>query len=152
MMLDEAIAEVEGWFTVHTETGYPTEYTDSNGDFVKDGPRDLSRAPNGESYVTVTSGGLTSSMASVFFASESRAVTWWLYAMEDYAETIAPREEWKKLHLYWRFRPEHESADYVALDQAALLQRQHGLSLTVTLGTVYSRLVISKLKPDGKED
>lgn len=154
MTLDEAIAEVEGWFQVHAEIGAPTEYTDSNGGFVQDGPRDLSLAPNGEPYIRVTSAGILTDWPSggVFFGTEARAVTWWLYAIEDYAESIAPKDEWKNLHLYWRTRPIFETADYVATNQAELLQRQHGLDMMVTLGVIYSRVLISKLNPEGKED
>lgn len=154
MTLAEAIAEIEAQFIVHHEIGAPTEYNDTTGKWVADGPRDWSCAPCGDKYLTVTSGGVKDQGApmSAYFSSEGRATTWWVYSVEDYAETIAPKDQWSKLHLYWRDQPEYSEAEYVAMGQAELVRGSKPHPLHVTLGSIFSRLVISKLNPDGKED
>lgn len=155
MNMAEAIAHIESRFIVHEEIGYLTDYRDSNDKLVADGPRDWSRAPNGESYDVLTSGGLqvrAGEVSSIMFGDEGRAWQWWVWAVEDYAEEVAPRAEWAKLHLYWRTKPEWASTEYVALHQAELLGSHSEAPLHVDLGLVYSRLLISKKNPDGKSD
>lgn len=151
----DAIIEVEGRFIVHTEVGLAERYTDQRGKgFGTAESRDMETAPNGESYETVVSGGQWSDgPMPMMFHDESTAIQFWLYAVEDYAETIAPREEWSKLHLYWREKPVFERRTYVALDQAGMLRDRSRLAsqLTIDVGIVWSRLRISKVDPDGQE-
>jgi hypothetical protein len=147
--LAEAISQVEAMFTVHAEIGAEQPYTDQNGDFVKDGPCDMSLAPCGEPYVTVTSHGVGEDAfdISAMFASQSLAVQWWFDEVVD----------WKKrtdaTHLYWRHEPEFFATTYLAMDQAGLFQTASPLKLVtaIELGWVQAEMLISKLDPDGKE-
>jgi len=156
MKILDAIAEVESWFLVHEEMGMPAYHVAPDGTETDVGARDMGFAPCDEPYVTVMSGGVIKEgrQPPIMFRDEARAVSWWLYAVEDYAETLAPRAEWKKLHFYWRQKPVWEITTFVAINQAELLQSRSVLSsmLTVGLGIITSRLLISKLNPDGKED
>jgi len=151
MTLDEATLVVNDLFTVHEEVGQEAISVDGNGKEFRTGAFNMSRAPCGELYMTVTSGGIEDAYG-VMFHDEARAVRWWVYSVEDYAETIAPRESWGKLHLYWRDSPAFIREQYLALDQARILQGSSQAPLTVSLGTVRARLLITKLRPDGTEE
>lgn len=149
---DEALIEVQNRFIVHEEIGMPiTSYGNDDSEH-ETGARNFSLAPTGERYVIVTSGGVKSESEpiTVMFSNADRAWRWWYYAVLDYAETIAPEVDWPNLHLYWRMKPEFEADEYVSVKQAQRLQRGEPL-FNVRLGTVYSRLLISKLRPDGTE-
>jgi hypothetical protein len=151
MTLDEATLTVNGMFTVHEEVGQEAISVDGNGKVFHTGAVNMSCAPCGERYITITSGG-TEDAYGVMFHDEPRAVRWWVYSVEDYAEVIAPREKWGKLHLYWREPPKFIREQYLALDQARILQGSSQAPLTVSLGTVRARLLITKLRPDGTEE
>ena len=155
MTLAEAVLDIESRFIVHREVGEPVAHYDQQDKAIDTGARDMSRAPCGEPYITVVSGGLKAQgdRIPIYFGTEVRAVEWWRYGVMDYAETIAPEAQWGGLHLYWREEPRFESAEYVAMSQATMLGKRSALSddLTVTLGTVWSRLLITKLAPDGTE-
>lgn len=151
MTLGEATLVINEMFVVHEEVGQEVISYDGNGKAYNTGARNMSVAPCGVPYVTVTSGGIEGRF-DVMFSDEPRAIRWWIYAVEDYAETIAPRDQWLTLHLYWREGPEFTRHDYIALDQAGVLQAASLAPLTVSLGTVWSRLLITKLRPDGTEE
>ena len=152
MKASEAILEVESRFVVHHEVGEAIASYGDDGSEHDTGARNMSRAPCGEPYVTLCSGGVKKQGESngVMFSDEARAWRWWYYAVLDYAETIAPENDWPNLHLYWRDKPAYETDEYVSLNQAQQLQRGEPLH-NVRLGYVYSRLLISKLRPDGTE-
>ena len=157
MGLSETIREIESWFKVDRgPPGLPVSYTDQGGKVVGDGPVDMECAPNGEVYVLLTSGGEVEAgrKVSLWFADESRAANHFGFAVEDYAETVAPRDQWGSLYLYWRDLPRFESASYIAIDQAGLLQRQSLLAahFNLELGYVWARLLISKTGAAGKEE
>lgn len=148
MTLAEAVLTVERTFTVHQEAGLlvPSYKGD---EAIETGARDMDFAPNGERYVTVTSMG---DPPTRFFADESAAIYEWQLCVMDLAEEITKdRDRWKALHLYWRDRPSVSRHDYVGLGQPALLQVGMGDILTLELVMVRSRLLISKVGPDGKE-
>ena len=151
MTLDEATLAVNEMFIVHEEVGEEVISVDGNNKRIPTGARDMSRAPCGERYITLTSGGWEDAYG-VMFHDEARAVRWWVYSVEDYAETIAPRDKWGKLHLYWREPPAFIREQYLALDQARILQGSSLAPLTVSLGTVRARLLITKLHPDGSQE
>lgn len=144
----QALADVESKFIVHDEIGQPIMSYGTDDTAHDTGARDASKAPSGDAYITVMSGGLKAAgqPTPVLFADEDRAWRWWYYAVLDYAETIAPEAEWSSLHLYWRHRPEWSVDEYMSTNQAAVLQRGDPL-ITYRLGSVYSRLVISKEGP-----
>jgi hypothetical protein len=148
----KALIEVESRFIVHEEVGLPIVSYGTDDSEHDTGARDWSKAPNGKPYVAVTSGGtkLETEPHAVMFSDEGRAWQWWYYAVLDYAETVAPESEWPTLHLYWRERPTFEVAEYISTSQAATLQLGHPM-FNLRLGTVYSRLLISKIAPDGTE-
>lgn len=158
MTLAEAILQAESWFQVHHEVGCPEWYYDSNNQRVSDNTSvDMSRAPCGQTYVTLTSGGLKDGAEPipVWFADEERAASWWLFSVEDYAETLLPKDQWDKLHLYWRDQPEWRSVEFVAVDQAKLLREGNPLApdmMHAALGVVWSRLLITKMNPEGVEE
>lgn len=149
----EAIAAVEALFTVHHEAGLEIPYRDQTGAvYGTASMRDMDLAPCGEPYVVVTSNGFRGDAEDVFFCSDSMAMRWWKFAVEAYAESIAPQDEWKSLHLYWRDYPRFECATYLAADQAALLQTKSPLSacMHIDVGVVFSRMLITRTNPDGK--
>lgn len=154
MTLAEAILQVEGLFQVHHDVGLEVSSYDQNDVEIITGARDMTLAPCGEPYVIITSGGIREAgePQSMMFADEDRAVRFWTYAIEDLAEELRPREEWGKLHLYWSAKPSFSATDYVAVDQAALLREASLLDMHLTLGTVHSKLLLTKRGPDGKED
>jgi hypothetical protein len=148
----DAILEVESRFIVHHEIGEEVVSRGDDGSEHPTGARNWSRAPCGEPYVVLTSGGVRKEHepTGVMFSDEARAWRWWYYAVLDYAETVAPENDWPNLHLYWRQKPECSMEEYVSLQQAQALQRGDPLH-NVRMGYVYSRLLISKLRPDGTE-
>jgi hypothetical protein len=152
MTLGEATLLVDGMFIIHEEVGQEiTSYDQNDKSMPPTGARDMTKAPCGGRYITVTSGG-TEDVYGVMFHDEGRAIRWWVYSVEDYAESIAPREKWDKLHLYWREGPKFIREEYIAMDQAGILQRQSRMNLTLSLGTVRSRMLITKLRPNGTEE
>ena len=148
MTLAEAVEAIEAGFIVHEEAGYASPWTDQDGEIVADGARDMTLAPNGEPYITMTSYGDSLSYLPALFASESLAVEWWRDEVMAYAAAVRGK------HLYWREKPRFCSATYLAMGQAELLQTQSPLAaiLQIELGFVQAMLLISKLGPDGKED
>lgn len=156
MTLGEAILQVESWFNVHHDAGYQEVYTDQDGKVVGEGGRDMTCAPCGIPYLVLTSGGVWEhgDAPDVLFRNADRAASFWALEIEDYAETIGPRDTWSSLHLYWRTKPEFVAATYLLMDQAEMLRRASPMSgmLQVELGWVTSELVISKLDPDGKAE
>jgi hypothetical protein len=158
MTLAEAILDIESWFNVHAEVGFADGYSDQQGrPFGTAETRDMETAPCGEPYAVVVSGGVyTVGAMPMLFHSEGAAIQFWRYAIEDYADEVAPGGGWKdskSLHLYWRDQPVFERQTYVALDQAGMLRNRSKLAsqLTIDVGIVWSRLLISRLDPDGKE-
>ena len=153
MTLAEAILIIENKFIVHHEVGYPIQSYDQQDKAIDTGAVNASMAPCGEPYVTITSGGLKEhgDQIAMWFASESKAVYEWHLFVLDYAAEVAPSDEWMSLHLYWRQKPEFTMRDYVAVDQAAILQAhpERGDEIILHLGTVWSRLLITKTRPDG---
>lgn len=140
MKLAEAIAAFEAKFVVHGEVGLP------NADY--DGPVDPSRAPTGEPYVVLVSSGpkADGERPRFLYTSEADAVADWLHYANEYAEGAGR-------HLYWRRRPEIVSHDFVPIQQAAALRDERLRDcLTLPLCYVYSRLVVSRMRPDGTED
>lgn len=153
MLLTDAIADLEDKFIVHNDIGYPVMSYDGNDKEIDTGAKDWNKAPCGERYILVSSGGWENDhIRSVLFNDQSRAIYWWKWAVMDYAETIAPEAQWSKLHLYWRDRPQYVSTDYIALQQASIVGRKEMLPITIILGSVYSRLLITRKRPDGGED
>lgn len=150
MTLVEAIGRVEAMFIVHYEAGCPVPYENQDGRAIGDGPRDMTLAPNGEPYLTVSSYGIEELLedAPVFFASEDLAAEWW------FDEVKAWQEHSGATHLYWRTQPAFVSGTYLAMDQGHLLRSQNPLAALpqVTLGFVTASMLISRRNPEGKED
>lgn len=120
-------------FIVHDEAGYAV------GDYA--GPKDMSRAPNGERYITVTSGGIGS--IGAYFADEDAAIDAWLVQVKRYADA-----DLDKNHLYWRTRPELVSVSLVAIDQAAAMRHEwlrEVVAIDVTF--VACRMLVSEREP-----
>ncbi len=109
MKLEDAARRVEQMFTVHHEAGMPTSYQDQYGKDAGEGPRDSTRAPNGERYTTISSFGVDAMLpedVSALFSSSGLAASWWFDEVTEHAKTIEPdRDLWPKLHLYWRTQP-----------------------------------------------
>ena len=132
MTLEEAVAAFEADFTVH--------------DYV---PGDFATAsPAGDKYVVLANGGVLVAgyLPRAFFTNEEDAAEDWLRQAWAYAETRPGKV------LYWRERPTWESREYVAIDQASLMNDPAWRSsIVVTLGRILSRLAISEEpKPKGK--
>lgn len=144
MTLAEALLEFESAFNVHRQVGCPT------GDY--DGPMDMTRAPTGEEYVTLTGDGLRDPGQPVpcWYDSEELAAAVWLDAAKFYASG-GDRKDAR--NLYWLERPRFVRCEFVALDQAGAMQdialRD---SIQIDVGYVTSRLLVSRFKPDGTED
>lgn len=139
MTLEEVIAEFESALTVHDQVG-----CDAGAEY--DGPRDMSRAPTGERYVTLTSGGLKAEGAPIpsWFANEEDAIDFWLMEAKHYA-----RERGEQ--LYWREKPEMVSSAFLNVNQAAAIQdRRLRNTLSVELYFVWCRLLVSKLDSLGR--
>jgi hypothetical protein len=141
MDLADAVAAFEADYTVHDAMGFPV------GDY--DGPMDLARAPTGEKYICLTSGGIKKPGQPVasWFVFEEEAVTWWLAEARHYRIEVSGAR-----HLYWRHRPSLVTASFVNVQQAAALQDDRLRdSLSVELRYVSSWLVLSDKDPAGKE-
>lgn len=144
MTFAEAILDLEQTFVVHHDAGYP------DGEY--DGPLDMTLAPNGEPYVVVSGDGILDENERVrcWYSDEEFAIECWLHAAKHYA-TSGPRKG--ATHLYWRDKPAFVGAEFVALNQAAALQDPRLRdSINIEVGYVYSRLLVSRLNPDGKDD
>ena len=128
--LDDAVAEFEAGFSVSDEVGY------RGGEQV-----DLARAPDGSRYVVVTSGGAGEVLggSSAWFADEQDAAEEWL----RWARTFAKERGGAK--LWWRERPVWKAVEFVALNQAAVMQeRAIRSAVAIKLGFVVAELSISK--------
>jgi hypothetical protein len=140
MTLDEAVAEFESALTVHDEIGH-------SAGAAYDGPMDFSRAPTGERYVTLTSGGIKPEgwPNPAWFNSKDDAVDFWLMEAKHYAREHGTQ-------LYWREKPELEGQTFVAMNQADSLQSQRlREAVAVAVWFVWSRLLVSKKDPSGHE-
>jgi hypothetical protein len=134
MTLAEAIAAFEADFTVKAEQGFPIDGTDR---------LDMNMAPTGDAYVTITSGGEITDRDAMpaWFASEHDAARAWLREVWAYAESQ------KGTSLYWREPPTLRRQEFVALDQAGLMQDpMMRRSVTINVATVVSRLFVSEAK------
>ena len=157
MILAAAISNVETLFTVHEEVGFAVDYKDQDGKPVGDAPPDMTRAPCGKKYVTVTSFGVSPDLpddALAMFSVSGMAMQWWFDEVREYARSIESDEKkWPSLHLYWKSKPAWHSTTYLAMDQGELLRTASPLRgiLQIDLGFVQSEMLISKLGPDGKE-
>lgn len=138
MTLDEAVAEFEKGFTVWNELGCVTP------------PlllRDTRLAPSGDKYVALTSGGVESGSgwAPTWFPSEGLAVDAWLREAWSYADKRVGR------NLFWAERPTYFCAEFVAVDQVAMINHPAGRnSIALKIGYVRSRFVISANSKPGK--
>ena len=140
MTLDEAVTQFESTLTVHDQMGCPA-------DAEYDGPMDFSRAPTGEPYITLTSGGIKKPGYRVpaWFADKDEAIAFWLMEAKHYAKEHGTQ-------LYWREKPELTMQTFVAIDQAsAILKKALHDTMSVELWFVWSRLLVSKKGPNGKE-
>ena len=138
MTLEEAVAAFESQMTVHDAVGYAV------GEY--DGPKDMSRAPTGERYITLTSGGVKAEGGPMpaLFAREADAVGYWLSEAEYLSKKHGKQ-------LYWREKPVMLTQTFVAVNQAEAMQDQRLRdSLSVELHTVWCRLLVSTKGPDGK--
>lgn len=153
MMLTDAVAKIEALFTVHEEVGEAIRYQDQDGKSMGDGPRDMTKAPNGKRYVRVSSFGVDADLpddALVMFGSSGLAYQWWLDEVREYARGIEEDEDkWADLHLYWRVKPTWHSSMYLAMDQGDLMRTASPLAriLQIDLGFVESEMLISKKEP-----
>ena len=89
--LSEAVSEFERDFSVISdEPGFPAGAE----------TRDWSRAPTGDRYVTLMSGGIQreGEMIPAVFSSEDAAISAWLVSAREYAAG-------KGNCLYWRIKP-----------------------------------------------
>lgn len=133
MTLAEAVKAFELEFAVHDEAGFAV------GDY--DGPKDLSRSPTGDRYVTVTSGGI--GKIGAYFADKDAAIEAWLTEVKRYAD-----HDINKHHLYWRTRPELVSVSLIAIDQAAAMRHEWlREAVAIDVNFVAARLVITEREP-----
>lgn len=133
MTLDEAISAFERDFTVCRDIGLP--------DDEMEGRADWSRAPTGERYITLVSGGQTreGTPTPALYAGEELAAEEWLRQAWTYAEARGGKT------LYWRERPIYTEAEFVAVDQVSLMNDPRmRSSITICVGYVHSRLLVSK--------
>ena len=140
MTLEEAVAAFEADFTVSPLVGYPR--------LDEAGRVDLHRAPTGEPYIRLTSGGINGDgePQQAWFSSEDRCALEWLRQAWIYAEMRGGKT------LYWRRPPQYHEAEFVAVDQAALINDlDMRNAITIKIGTIYSRLLISKTDETGKD-
>jgi hypothetical protein len=139
MTLAEAVAAFEKDFAVSTEVGMADESLP--------GRRDMSRAPNGQPYIALTSGGVKAEgdRMPAWFASEELAAEAWLTQAWRYADRIIEPGTIGS-PLYWREKPELMlTGEFVAIDQAGMMNDPRTRSeITLRLFAVYSRLVVSK--------
>lgn len=108
MTLDEAVEEFEARLSVSDLVGYQRP---------KDGTIDPARAPNGDAYVLISSGGEMRAgwPFPAWFSEESQAVREWLGNAWLY------QEERGGSVLYWNGRPELVGLDFVPVNQAAVI-------------------------------
>ena len=134
MNLEEAIAAFEADFTlVSDEIGQADDENPNR--------RHLDRAPNGDRYVVMTSGGVVAAGEGppALFADEAAAAGAWLREAWSYADKRGGKD------LYWARRPVYEEAEFVGVDQAAMLNgRVFAQGLALRLGAVEARLVVSR--------
>ena len=134
MTLEEAVAAFEADFTVSDAPfGFPVDEVS--------GRVEASRAPNGEHYIAVASGGIKGEGEKfpAYYATEVLAAEAWLTAAWKYAEERGGKT------LYWRTRPEYTEHEFVGLNQMALMNDPAWRdSITVKLGCVWSRMLITK--------
>ena len=134
MTLDEAIEEFEAKLSVSEAVGYPRP---------KDGTIDPTRAPNGDAYVLISSGGEMRAgwPFPAWFSEESQAVREWLGHAWLYQEDRGGSV------LYWNGEPELIEVDFVAVDQAAiLLNPMLRGNLSITMFCVVASMCIEKGK------
>lgn len=144
MTLAEAVAAFERDFAVSDEAGLVDEKLPER--------RDMSRAPTGEPYIILASGGLKAEGDRMpgWFATEDLAAEAWLTQAWRYADGILETGV-KGSPLFWRERPTLLTGEFVALDQAAMMNDPRTRSeITLRLFAVYSRLVVSKAQESGK--
>ena len=109
------------------------------------GDCDGTRAPNKESWITLTSGGLKADDEGTpgWFANEDLAARAWLWQACQYAEKKGGKK------LYWRSRPVYEEREFIALNQAEMMNDARFLrDIAVRLGTVTCRMLVSKEKKE----
>jgi len=134
MTLEEAVAAFENDFHVVDAFGFP------NNPNVP-ASVDASKAPTGEPYVSLVSGGIKEQGAHfpAFFKDESLAVEAWLSAAWRYADERGGKT------LYWRSRPRCSAQDYIAVNQmGAMNDPEWRGQLHTTLCVVFSRMLVSK--------
>lgn len=133
MNLVEAVAAFEKDFSVVSEAGLVDPALVER--------RDMSKTPEGQPYVVVTSGGVKGEAVAVpaWFAGEDLAAEAWLREAWAYADRQGGGT------LFWRDKPEYTEAEFVAVSQAALMNDPHmRASITLRIGWVRSRLFVSK--------
>lgn len=134
MTLEEAIAAFEkDMVVVRNEVGFADPDADDR--------LDMARAPNGDRYVEITSGGRKpgGQPCPAWFADEERAVEEWLRQAWSYADRRGGKD------LYWKERPTYTEAEFIAVDQFALMNNpQTRGDIVLNLGRVTCRLVISQ--------
>lgn len=141
MTITEAVAALESECIVHDVAGFAV------GDYT--GPLDMTRAPNGEKYLWLTSGGMKKygEPVATWFADDDEAVAWWKAEAMHYRakHTTTP-------HLYWLRKPDLVHASFVNIAQHLAIQDDRlRESLSVELRYVSSWLLLSAKDPDGKE-
>ena len=134
MTLEEAVAAFEKDFTVLPATPYHDE--DAS---------DPTRCPTGERYTILTSGGTRqeSGKEAALFRTEADAVEAWLKRAWGFAEAN------KGNTLYWAQEPRYSAKEYIAVNQAELMNDPAWRgSIVLKLGTVYSKLAIGKVEDE----
>jgi hypothetical protein len=102
---------------------------------------DMTKAPTGDAYVTLASGGETAERDPMpaWFATEALAVRAWLKEAWAYAESQGGNR------VFWRERPILRTVDFVSLDQAGLMADPiMRRNISVRVCTVISRLFVSE--------
>ena len=139
MTLNEMIELFEKGCTPHLGAG-----TDAGADYDA---VDMSRAPSGEKYFKLTSGGIREIGEPIpaWFVDPQSAIFAWLNEAEATAE-----ERGKQ--LYWRDLPELVTRTFSMIDAGANVAdwRTSG-STSVTMHCVVARLLLSTKDPDGQE-
>jgi len=139
MTLAEAVAAFEKDFAVSDEAGLVDDKLPER--------RDMSRAPTGEPYVVMTSGGpkAEGDRMPAWFATEDLAAEAWLTQMWRYSDGRGGKV------LFWRERPELAQGEFVAIDQAGMMNDPRTRAdITLRLFAVYSRLLVSNAQESGK--
>lgn len=131
MTLAEAVEAFERDFRVSDVVGWAAPGEALDHDY----------APDGSRYVVLTSGGQRRDPggSAAWFTGEERAADEWLRQAWRYAEQRGGGD------LYWRDRPVFRGVEFMAFNQAAVMQdvitRQ---SINISVGFVYSRLLVTK--------